>query len=131
HPLRLLFLRRYQTNDVLVQAWRRGIGFDVRDKAIFVFLLNQAFNRLSCCAHVKSKPVKSSNSPVLSMRAIFRAAGAGAVNGDLESRRFESSWQRDSRRGLAGQPDVEHLGADVAIKVTMLAHIRAKPRRAA
>src|SRR6185312_5018796 len=56
---------------------------------------------------------------------------AKPVNRDLKTCGFKSLWQSDAVGSLAGQINIEHFGANVAIKVAMLAHVRAKTGRAA
>ena len=53
------------------------------------------------------------------------------VNRNLKTCGFKTFWQSDASRSLAGQVNIEHFGAVVAIKVAMLAHVRAKTRGAA
>src|SRR5688572_769378 len=46
HELRLALLARDQCDDVLVQAGRNGVGFDVRDETVPVLLTDQGFEGL-------------------------------------------------------------------------------------
>lgn len=57
--------------------------------------------------------------------------GAHAMNGDFEACRFKTFGQDDPCRTARGQRDVEDAVASVAMKMTMFAHVRTKPRRAA
>ena len=56
---------------------------------------------------------------------------AKPVNRYFKSCGLETFRQSDAGWSLAGQVNIEHLFAGVAIKVAMLAHIRAKTRRPA
>ena len=51
------------------------------------------------------------------------------MNGDLEAFSLKTFWQGQPR--LRGQTNIKHAFATVAIKMAMLAHVRAKMRRAA
>ena len=44
-PFRLVLFRRDQADDVFVEAGWRDIGFDIRDKTVFVFLICELFDR--------------------------------------------------------------------------------------
>ena len=53
------------------------------------------------------------------------------MNRDLKSCGFKSFGQSDAVRSLAGQINIEHFGAIVAIKVAVFAHVGAEARGAA
>jgi hypothetical protein len=57
------------------------------------------------------------------------ALGAEAMNGYFKSCGLETFRQSDAVGTLAGQVNIEHFGAAVAVKVAMLPHIWAKTRR--
>jgi hypothetical protein len=59
-----------------------------------------------------------------------RAFCAKPVNRYLKPYRLETSRQSDVGRAFIRHINIEHLFAGIAIKVAMLPHIRAKPRRA-
>src|ERR1039457_4779508 len=61
HELRLILLGRDQADDVLVQARWRRVGLHVGNEAVLVFLLDQSFDCLRRCAHLKS--IKSLHAP--------------------------------------------------------------------
>ena len=50
-PFRFSFFARDEPDDVFVQTRRRGIDFDIRVEAVFIFLFDQALNGFSCRAH--------------------------------------------------------------------------------
>jgi len=133
-------------------ARRRGIGFDVRVKAVLVFLLDQSLDCLGRCAHLSLKnrsanlpaaPFNSFNSfntsrltlqPFNPARSAPLLPSVGArrappMNGDVIALRRKSSRQR--KPGLSRQINIKNLIARIAIKMTMFLHIRTKPRRTA
>jgi len=51
HELRLIFLLRYETNDVFVQSRRCRFGFDIRDETVPVLCVDNIFEDSSRRSH--------------------------------------------------------------------------------